>query len=94
MAELGRARSARIVEALDEFRRERGEYPQSLAELTPGFLSAAEISNQDSRKPEIEYRREEAQVFELSFSYTGPGRNTCVLRSDGPRNSWECYGYY
>jgi hypothetical protein len=94
MADLGKAHSTRIVGALDKFRHEHGEYPRSLEELTPNLLTSVQLLEYTSHPAVIEYRRDSPQVFELSFSYTGPGRNTCIYRSDERKNGWECFGYY
>jgi hypothetical protein len=93
-ADFARARSVPVIAALEKFKHTKGDYPQSLEELVPSFMSARELS--DAKQPSvIDYKKTSASRYELTFFYDGPGRNnSCVYRSESPEKSWDCSGYY
>jgi hypothetical protein len=93
-ADFARARSVPVIAALEKFKHTKGDYPQSLEELVPSFMSARELS--DAKQPSvIDYKKTSASRYGLTFFYDGPGRNnSCVYRSESPEKSWDCSGYY
>lgn len=84
--------SAPIIVALERFRQARGEYPDSLPQLVPGFLDRGSfaVAHLDRNGP-VEYRRD-SLGYALTFRYDGPGRNSCTHR--GGRSDWACGGYF
>lgn len=86
-AERGYAVCNQIINALEQFRVETGDYPESLTELVPKYLAAipTEVNNQP-----ISYTKTE-ESFSLSFYYIGPGMNACTFT---PEEQWQCSGAY
>lgn len=86
-AERGYAACNPIIHALEQYQSEKGEYPESLAELTPDYLAA--IPTEVNNEP-ISYTKTE-ESFSLSFYYIGPGMNICTFT---PEEQWQCSGAY
>lgn len=86
-AERGYAACSLIIHALEQYHSEKGEYPESLAELTPDYLAA--IPTEVNNEP-ISYMKTE-ESFSLSFYYIGPGMNICTFT---PEEQWQCSGAY
>ena len=85
-AAAGYAACAPVIGALGPFENENGRYPEMLA---PTYLS--EVPGGVGGYP-LDYRATDAgRGFELAFSYSGPGMNTCRYRPD---MGWACSGYY
>lgn len=86
-AELGYAVCDPIISALDQYKADKGEYPESLDELLPDYLSSVptEVNNEP-----IYYKKVD-RSFTLSFHYIGPGTNTCTYT---PEDKWHCSGAY
>ena len=80
-AEVFYAHAEPIINALDEFHNENGYYPESLSQLVPQYLT--EYNWQDNSY------KVNGGIYELWFSYQGPGINTCVYK---PGSKWECSG--
>jgi hypothetical protein len=89
---LARALGAPVIGALDAYHRERGDYPSSLRDLVPAYLSPSELHAPESSplRHAFEYRADSGR-YELWVSYTGPGMNTCRYR---PGSQWRCSGYF
>ncbi len=77
-----------IVEALESYKRDSGNYPGSLSALNPKYL--LEVPTEVNGFP-IRYKEDQQRGFVLSFSYTPPGMNECVYE---PANKWKCRGWY
>jgi hypothetical protein len=93
LARDGYGRGALVVDALDRFKRDHGQYPDSLTLVSQSL--DADILARPSGSGERyrwRYQRSAPDAFVLSFQYTGPGMNTCELRSDIRR--WTCSGYF
>jgi hypothetical protein len=86
-AERGYAVCGPIINALEQYRIENGEYPQSLAELAPDYLAL--IPTRVNDQP-IAYMKT-GESFSLSFYYIGPGMNACTFT---PETQWRCSGAY
>ncbi len=86
-AELGYAVCSPIIAALERFYAQNERYPEVLSELVPAYLE--DVPPEVNGEP-IEYRVTSTS-YELTFSYSGPGRNTCTYTPEG---SWKCRGYY
>lgn len=92
-AERGYERARPVIQALAAYRAERGAYPDSLAQLVPGFLDAGALATPDApqeRYP-LEYARQDTS-YVLTFRYTGPGMNYCRYQPAAAR--WQCGGYF
>jgi hypothetical protein len=90
-AERGYRKSAPLIAALDRYRVIHGGYPETLEELVPDFLdSLPRESNKDGVI--LAYTRSaSAKDYLISFSYVGPGMNSCTY---SPAVRWKCSGYY
>ena len=86
-AEAGYQASQPIIAALEQYGREKGEYPDSLEALVPTYLPA--LPGPVNGYP-IDYAKKDSG-YELMFSYEGPGMNRCTYT---PEAEWNCYGYY
>lgn len=86
-AELGYAVCDPIVNALEQYKTDKGTYPEAIEELLPEYLS--EIPTEVNDQP-IYYKIVEGS-FTLSFHYVGPGMNTCTYT---PEDKWHCSGAY
>ncbi len=104
-AEAGYRAAAPVIAALEKFHSDRGEYPESLAELVPSYLTdrrnllyrgraqPVNAPGHDESIPEHEFGyRHEHDSYILTFSYTGPGMNHCVY--DSGTKTWHARGYY
>lgn len=89
---LARAYGAPVVAALTRYQGDKGQYPKTLIELVPKYLSDVELRAPDVsvlRYP-FEYRADTAG-YELLVRYTGPGMNECRY---SPARHWHCGGYF
>jgi hypothetical protein len=73
--------AAPIIDALEQYRSERGSYPKMIGELIPRYLHEMP-SETFSYAPENE-------SYILAFRYEGPGINSCVF---SPGKGWHCTG--
>ena len=86
-AEQGYAASEPVITALEQFKADKGFYPETLAELVPDYLSA--VPTKDDVL-DFSYRKT-GESFEFSFHYIGPGMNTCTYTPEG---GWQCSGAF
>ena len=86
-ADRGYAVSAPIINALEQYKYEKGAYPDSLDELVPDYLTS--IPSEVNDNP-LAYKKTD-ESFSLSFYYLGPGMNACTYT---PENAWRCSGAY
>lgn len=89
LAERGYALCAPLIGALEKYRSEHQRYADSLIDLTPTYLSA--LPQEEMKSMRVAYFTHGSN-YELSFSYAGPGMNTCTYRSE--KQAWSCMGYY
>jgi hypothetical protein len=86
-AEHGYAVSGPVIFALEHYKADNCEYPETLAELVPDYLSAV-----PSMDEVLDFSYISADdSFEFSFHYIGPGLNTCTYT---PEEKWQCSGAY
>jgi len=86
-AELGYAVCDPIIAAVEQYKINKGVYPETLEELVPDYLS--EVPTEVNDQP-ISYTKTDSS-FSLAFHYIGPGMNTCTYT---PENKWKCSGAY
>ncbi|WKZ42975.1 MAG: hypothetical protein QY302_12815 [Anaerolineales bacterium] len=84
-AEQGYAASEPVIAALEQFKADKGSYPESLAELVPEYISAVPTK---SETLDFSYNST-GESFSFSFHYIGPGMNTCTYT---PEEQWKCSG--
>lgn len=86
-AERGYAALEPVIKALEQFRADKGAYPESLDELVPDYIASvpAEVNGES-----IFYAKA-GESFSLAFHYVGPGTNTCTYT---PKDQWRCSGAY
>jgi len=83
----GFAKYSPIVNALELYKNDNGQYPSSLNQLTPKYLDhLPDLSNH-----KLSYINNE-NSYELRFTYYGPGVNDCVYTPE--HSSWKCNGYF
>ena len=94
LAHEGYRRGALVIAALDEFRRDHGQYPDSLALLAPAFLSSDVLEHPTGSRQAYSwhYLHRAPDAFDLAFRYVGPGMNKCETESASRR--WTCSGYF
>lgn len=90
-AKLGFETYKPLILALNKFKNENQEYPNSLNELVPQYINVIPESPTPNRSSEIEYEKF-GKEYELKFSYGGPGMNFC--RYGSSESAWNCLGYY
>jgi len=93
VAELGRARGAKLILSIESFDWDRAQYPQTLDELVPSHLSTSELKELLSEPPRFEYISG-PRGYNLAFEYTGPGMNYCSHTSESIEPMWACGGFY
>lgn len=76
-----------IIEVLDQYNNDTGGYPASLEELIPDYSPS--IPTEVNGQPIVYHKT--AEGYDLSFSYIGPGMNTCTYSTPDGRN-WRCSG--
>lgn len=86
-AERGYAVCDPIIASLEQYKAEKGAYPDLLTELVPDYLP--EIPTEVNDQP-INYTKSD-ESYSLSFYYIGPGMNTCTYT---PEDKWKCSGAY
>ncbi len=86
-AELGYAACDPIIAALEQYKADKGIYPELLEELQPDYLSDAPAEVNDEP---ISYTKTD-ESYSLAFHYIGPGMNTCAYT---PEDKWHCSGAY
>lgn len=86
-AERGYQACGPIIAALAQYHQAHGAYPDSLDALVPDYLAAvpAEVNSEPLR-----YNKRQ-ESYTLSFSYIGPGMNSCTY---SPEEEWHCSGAY
>jgi len=89
MAERGYALCAPLIEALEKYRADNQRYVGSLNGLAPKYL--ARLPDEQLNAMRVTYFSRGLD-YELSFSYGGPGMNTCIYKSEA--GTWSCMGYY
>jgi len=87
-AEAWFAAATPVLSALEQYHSYRGKYPDSLGLLMPTYLDSARLPHNQYG---FMYRADSGQ-YQLGFHYSGPGMNTCTLRS--PEKRWSCYGIF
>jgi hypothetical protein len=92
-AERGYRRSAPVIAALDRYRAEHGQYPDSLRMLVLRFLpdSALRLPEREQERYPLEYHRTPGG-YDLSFQYTGPGMSECGWSAE--TRKWACRGHF
>ena len=92
-ATAGFRQASSVLVALESFRAERGEYPDSLGQLVPELLSQEQLTLSIAEVDlyPFEYERL-GPGFALRFRYVGPGMNECTF--DRAAMAWDCVGYY
>jgi hypothetical protein len=85
----GDRRAEVVLRALEAYRTQVGNYPDSLRRLVPAFLPESALAGPQRYPFAI---RQESNGFVLSFTYTGPGMNKC--RYPSSTRVWSCSGYY
>ena len=94
VARAAQNRAEAIVELLTTSKAITGRYPASLHAVEPSGLPDTVLPRFAAIVGDsLGYRTDSAgRGFELSFSYTGPGRNHCQ-RTDTSA-TWHCNGYF
>jgi hypothetical protein len=88
-ANAGYMRAYPIIKALAQYHDDYGTYPDDLQALTPDYLKSEELEvwqNGDGRYKAV------AGSYQLSFSYIGPGMNSCTY--EPVLADWSCSGAY
>jgi len=79
-----------IIAGLEDFRRAHAVYPDSLEQLQ---IDSVRRRLMPRYVEDIGYLVDSAKAgYELSFYYSGPGRNVCTYTSGA--KAWQCHGYY
>ena len=86
-AEQGYAASEPVIAALEQYRADKGSYPQKLTELIPEYLPVNPLTTEVQ---DYSYSKN-GESYSLSFHYLGPGMNTCDYT---PKEKWKCSGAY
>jgi hypothetical protein len=86
-AEHGYELSEPVIAALEQFKTDKGFYPEALAELVPDYLSTVPTKNEVL---DFSYSST-GDSFAFSFHYIGPGMNTCTYT---PEEKWRCSGAF
>ena len=86
-AERGYAASEPVIAALEEFRKDRGEYPELVTYLVPDYLPVLWTAGDDL---DYSYSLTD-EGYSFSFHYIGPGMNTCTYKPDA---GWRCSGAF
>lgn len=89
----GYLRAQPVIAALARYRADTGSWPDSLAQLTPRWLSPAALvpPTRPQEHYPFEYQRTR-DGYRLRFRYVGPGMNECDFQQ--PPGSWECGGRF
>lgn len=87
----GRAVSALIVGALENYKKDHGKYPRYLNELVPGYLESDPTRKENSEINYTYFPGEENNSYRLRFSYPGfMGTDDCTYSSTD--EVWRCGG--
>jgi hypothetical protein len=86
-AEVRYALSAPVIAALAQYHLDNLNYPQSLAERVPKYMSLQKQNELVAH--DVDYVGK-VTSYELSFRYYGRGTNYCQFKSQLQR--WECHG--
>jgi hypothetical protein len=93
-AQVGFQWAAPVLGVLEGYRRDHGQYPDSLSALVPRYVGATRelrlpARGRFSRGPLYERA---GDGYRLSFEYIGPGVNACEYTATARR--WSCGGYF
>ena len=86
-AEHGYAVSGPVIAALEQYKADKGVYPETLAELVPDYLATVPTKDEVL---DFSYSTT-GDSFKFSFHYIGPGMNTCTYT---PEEKWQCSGAF
>jgi hypothetical protein len=91
-AEQGYRQGARIVAAIEAWRRDTGAPPKSLESLAPRYVSRDDLvlAPTGATAYPFSYHVKADGSWELEFHYTGPGSNYCTWGSTTAH--WQCTG--
>lgn len=86
-AQDGFAHYAPLISALEQYKKEHGDYPQTLNALVPKYVPGIEPRDNGTMR----YDKKETG-YRLVFTYSGPGMNVCAYEPE--KKKWDCYGYF
>lgn len=78
---------APVISALEQYKKEHGDYPPLLNDLVPTYVPKIT----DRTNGTLTYRKLE-KAFSLEFTYFGPGANRCWYGTEEMK--WKCTGYF
>ena len=92
-ARIGYREAGRIIQALDAYHADHGQWPARLDQLTPAYLAdTARLAYPGPGPNGWEYIPSPEHGYELLFRYTGPASNVCNYNPRARR--WRCVGVF
>ena len=94
-ANAAKSAGARVARALEQYKRDKHNYPNALSELVPAYLGTAPLPvNGKTDGVRFIYVSPSGQDYKLIYQYFRPGTNRCLRRSSDPEGQWSCSGAY
>lgn len=90
LAKKGYENAKPIIEALEKYRQEKGDYPKILPELKPQYLT--EIPLDESNQTYKYVHKADAKSYTLTFNYDAPGLGICKCEYSPENKKWFCDG--
>lgn len=94
--ERARREAEAVMAALSRYRADAGRYPPRLDALSPRYMPKGffEANRPGRETTYFELHNVEADGYDFSFGYNGPGMNRCeYIRGTSPPR-WNCSGHY
>ena len=88
LAKKGYENAKPIIEALEKYRQEKGDYPKSLPELKPQYL--ADIPLDENNQSYKYFQKAETKSYSLSFNYDASGIGICKCEYSPDTKKWSC----
>lgn len=90
LAKKGYENAKPIIEALEKYRQEKGDYPKILQDLKPQYLTEIPLDESDQSYKYIP--KADAKSYILNFNYDAPGLGICKCEYSPETKKWFCDG--
>ena len=88
LAKKGFANAQPIIEALNQYYKEKNDYPQFLDDLAPKYLS--EVPRDENNNRFSYYPQTDKKSYELQFIYDAPVLGICKCTYYSNSKRWSC----
>lgn len=88
LAKKGYENAKPIIESLEKYKQEKGDYPKTLIEITPQYLDKLPL-DESNQSYKYQYKPD-TKTYVLSFNYDAPGLGICDCDYYPEKKQWFC----